>query len=216
MTEGYETPKGREAGQPILDLLEAYTKELRDHHYLERYFDRKVPHPSQAGYEDAEYLGSAACASCHPAADKVWKNTPHAHAYETLVQAQRPSLRQFDGECIVCHVTGFPFKTGFSGKQDDTLLTLKNVGCEACHGPASKHVENPDDKQARAAINPYRFVGTESASARETRLGRIEAQCAKCHNHENDVHWNWDTFLKERWPKIEHQTPHEEKKPPKT
>jgi hypothetical protein len=215
MTEEYETPPGQEAGHPILDLLEAYTKELRDQHFLDRYSAYKKPHPLQAEDKDVEYLGSAVCAKCHKAAYDVWKKTPHSHAYDTLVSAKRPSLRQYDGECVVCHVTGFRYTTGFSGAQGNALTTLKDVGCEACHGPGSKHVDDPDDPKVRADLNPDRYIAAETASARETRLRKIESMCTKCHDHENDVHWDWDRFLKDRWPKVEHHTPPGEKKPPK-
>ena len=52
-----------------------------------------------------------------PTAFKVWKNSKHAHATETLVKLDPP--RQFDPECISCHATGwnpqefFPYATGF-------------------------------------------------------------------------------------------------------
>ena len=54
---------------------------------------------------------------CHPAAFDVWKDSGHAHATETLTRLNPP--RQFDPECLSCHVTGWdpqqyvPFQTGF-------------------------------------------------------------------------------------------------------
>src|SRR6185312_9998287 len=79
----------------------------------------------------------------------------HSHAYQTLVDAKHPSLRQYDGECIVCHTVGFGYKSGFT----DAIKTphLENVGCESCHGPGSLHAKNPNDLEWQARMNqPWR------------------------------------------------------------
>jgi hypothetical protein len=217
MSEDLQTPKGREAGHPVLDLMEAYTKTMRDKDYLGRYVDRKVPHKLQIKYKDAEYVGSKDCKSCHPSAYKKWAETPHAHAYQTLIDTTRPSLRQYDAECVVCHVTGFRFKTGFTGDEKDkeNFTRLKDVGCESCHGPASMHLANPDDVEIHKAINPWRYDSAENVQARQIRQMSINKLCVECHDADNDVHWNFDTFKSARWPTIEHHTPPEEKKKPK-
>src|SRR5207244_3142153 len=93
---------------------------------------------------DAKYVGSAKCQECHQDAFKVWqqkdeKDRSHSVAYESLVKATKPSLRQFDGECIVCHVVGFGIDSGF--KNEKQSAHLKDVGCESCHGPGSEHIK---------------------------------------------------------------------------
>ncbi|MFM7108974.1 MAG: multiheme c-type cytochrome, partial [Planctomycetaceae bacterium] len=65
------------------------------------------------------FAGSAACKDCHEKAFEVWEGSGHATALTTLEEA-RPR-RDFDPECLSCHVTGWapqrfePFEGGFAG-----------------------------------------------------------------------------------------------------
>src|SRR5262249_20213513 len=123
MGEEYMTPKEQEENHPIIQMMEDYTRELKDKDYLALYGQRK--HTLQAmqraaglkngGEETPIYVGSERCGDCHDKAYEVWKNSDHNHAYQTLVEARRPSLRQYDGECIVCHTVGFGYTSGFTG-----------------------------------------------------------------------------------------------------
>jgi len=97
---------------------------------------RKGPSHPSAGR--AGYVGASVCASCHKAAATFWKKTLHAHAYESL----RVEGREFDLECVGCHVTGYDAPGG------STLTHVGELGgvqCEACHGPGSKHAVEPLD-----------------------------------------------------------------------
>jgi hypothetical protein len=185
---------------------------MRDRNYLGRYAALKIPHKLQRTYKDADYVGSQDCKSCHAAAYAVWEKSGHAHAYQTLVETTRPSLRQYDAECVVCHVTGFRFKTGFTDEKNQAdFARLKDVGCETCHGPAGSHVANPDDKEVRKAINPWGYNAAETKPARELRQLTINKMCMECHDADNDVHWSLDAFVRDRWPKVEHHTPPKQK-----
>src|SRR5262249_4930917 len=138
---------------------------------------------------------------CHEHAYKVWSKTPHSHAYQTLVNAKRPGLRQYDGECIVCHVTGFGYKGGFTSEAK--TAHLENVGCESCHGPAGEHLKDPLNEKWQALLNPWKEPENEKPEAKTRRLLLIDQACQKCHDADNDVHWNYH----EKWPKVEHHTP---------
>jgi hypothetical protein len=150
----------------------------------------------------SEYAGSQACKSCHKHAYKVWEDSAHSHAYQTLVDAKRPGNRQFDGECIVCHTVGFGYRTGF--QNDSSPAVLRSVGCESCHGPCGLHVKNKDDEDLYPIINPWRAKANETAKDREKRMLAIEAMCQRCHDQDNDVHWNFDKWEKKG---IIHMTP---------
>jgi hypothetical protein len=203
MTEEFLTPEGKEKGHPILELLEAYTLELKGKSETGEYLAKYQPskHPLQVGQPAAtmpKYIGYTGekdrCKKCHEHAYDIWDHSAHARAYDTLVKATRPSNRQFDGECIVCHTVGFGFETGFRNHKDTP--TLKNVGCESCHGPASQHASNPNNPQLRAALNPWKGDAK-----------RIEIDlCVKCHDLDNDVNWPTVGFA-EKWKKIVHKTP---------
>src|SRR5262249_47546024 len=141
----FRTPKDDPDGNPVVGLMEGYTKELQKNDYLHRY--PQAAHRLQAQAKpDAvpTFIGSEACKKCHEAAYAVWQKTPHSHAYQTLVDARRPALRQFDAECIVCHTVGFGYQGGFTDA--DKTPKLKDVGCESCHGPASEHKKHPNDE----------------------------------------------------------------------
>jgi cytochrome c554/c'-like protein len=80
---------------------------------------------------------AAACATCHPAAVEQWRTTAHARAYQTLAKAGR----QHDLDCIACHVTGWKEPGGPCSVAGDA--GRRDVQCEACHGPASRHALDP-------------------------------------------------------------------------
>jgi hypothetical protein len=197
--EEYETKEGQEASNPIMALMEDYAKEVKRGNYLARY--PRSLHPVQIAFpeKEPEYVGTAICAGCHKDEYQVWKNSAHSHAYESLVKATHPSLRQYDGECVVCHVVGFKYKTGFTDEVKTAFL--KDVGCESCHGPGSAHVAKPRDKDIQKAMNPYRRPdGIEPPQARRIRHLKIDKFCQSCHDIDNDVHWDFD----KNWPKIVH------------
>jgi cytochrome c554/c'-like protein len=94
--------------------------------------------PSDAKPATVTYVGTAACAKCHAPSTAFWHTTKHARALAMLEAANRGK----SPECVGCHVTGF-FQAG--GTEDLAVATtrLRDVGCEACHGPGSAHVAAP-------------------------------------------------------------------------
>lgn len=107
-----------------------------------------------ADLKDSPYAGADACASCHPAAQKVWNESRHAHAMATL---QKKGKHE-DPECVACHVVGATAKGGFVSMEHSPQLA--NVQCEVCHGPRKAHTQNPTIKG----------------------MGNAADVCASCHN----------------------------------
>lgn len=210
----YETPAGQEKDNPILALLEDYTREVHKGNYLGHY--SKTRHPIQLVKEFSEstYVGSEKCKKCHAASFQIWKASPHAHAYATLTKVTKPSLRQFDGECVVCHVTGFGYQGGF--QNEAKTPHLMDNGCENCHGPASLHVEfqktNRTNAKLNALMNPYRIPPHADAATKKRLEGLLDLSCQKCHDIDNDVHWSIDKWKKG---KIFHHEPGLRAAPPK-
>ncbi len=95
------------------------------------------PHATDTPKKDTDYVGASTCLGCHREQYADWKDTGHAHAYKTLVTEKR----QFDNDCWSCHVTGANKPGGTDSAK--TVGTLRNVQCEACHGPGRKHASNP-------------------------------------------------------------------------
>lgn len=204
MSEDFMTPKEKEVGHPLVDLMEVYGKALKDKDFLRQYDQmshqlQMLPKvPGVRNDVDVTFVGSEACKKCHEHAYDVWKKSPHSHAYETLVKATRPAYRQYDPECIVCHTVGFGYKSGFV--DEPTTPKLKDVGCESCHGPSSVHVKNPRNTEWHKRINPWKYLPANK------RKDATDQFCQKCHDTDNDVTWVHGGFDK-KWPSIEHTTP---------
>jgi hypothetical protein len=200
---------------------------MKDEDFLDKY--PKLTHPTQVQFTKNElqpiYVGSKACAKCHAQEYQTWLQSRHAGAYQTLSanpKSHPPHNRQFDGECIVCHTTGFGYRTGFRDRLADLTDADKSkhlfgVGCENCHGPGSLHVDDPKDKQYRAALSPWREKPGEYLSLQAIEEGkdkekdkkippgematanRVFRLCFQCHDTDND-----HDFSLEKWKKIAH------------
>jgi len=83
---------------------------------------------------DLQYTGSKACERCHDYEYAAWSKYAHADAFATLVEVGS----HYDPECVICHVVGMDRESGFV--TEERTPHLKDVGCESCHGPGSKHV----------------------------------------------------------------------------
>ena len=126
-----------------------------------------------ASGDGATFVGSRACQSCHASAYAVWTASGHAHAFATLQKAKRES----DPQCLGCHVTGYEQPGGFLSIF--STPRLKDVQCEACHGPASRHLEDP--------TRSYGKVG-------------VPEGCLPCHTRENSPDFEPVSY----WAKIKH------------
>lgn len=124
------------------------------------------------------YVGSQACAACHPGPTEQWKSTPHANAYASLIATKR----QFDQACFSCHVTGAVAVGGgevLGPTHPNQVGALSNVGCESCHGPGSAHVTDP----TKPMLNP------------------TAATCVACHDKaQDDGRFDYAAYL----PKVIH------------
>ena len=74
-----------------------------------------------------DYVPSAECGRCHEKAHAAWRKSRHAHAWATLVEADRT----MDPKCVACHTTGFGTAKGFY--TIETTPGMANVNCQDCH-----------------------------------------------------------------------------------
>jgi hypothetical protein len=202
--EEFLTPPAEVAKHPIVARMERYTQELKRDNYLTKYNQRKHDNQLAVPGSVPTYVGTEKCKKCHDAAYTVWEKSKHSHAYASLERATRPSLRQFDAECIVCHTVGFGYESGYRSEKDTPHL--KNVGCESCHGPASEHINSERGKVEetkklwRAVMNPWKAKPGETAEQKVQRQLRIDKFCSECHDIDNDVHFKFE----KRWPDVAH------------
>jgi len=153
----------------LVDLYEGYQRIVRDRNLLEQ-------HPRYVLDNGLTYVGSQSCKDCHESEYEKWHETGHAHAYATLEEVGS----QYDPECVVCHVIGMDYESGYTSEQQTPLL--KDVGCENCHGPGSEHNERPH----------------------EVKTSEPKMTCIQCHTpeHSGDYAGNEDTFME----RIKHWT----------
>ncbi len=152
-------------GDPEIAVrMDAVDKRINEHN-RDALKDR-LPKPAKAG--SPTYIGSESCKSCHGAAYDWWRTTKHGHAYATLEKLNK----QFSLACVGCHVTGYNEPGGSTVTHTETL---KDVGCENCHGPSSLHNLKPKDAGLVHRDTP-------------------EATCRACHNQEHSARFQYDAF----------------------
>lgn len=120
-----------------------------------------------------QVAGTSSCLECHEQIYHEWEKSGHAHAWERLVKENA----HFDSYCQQCHTTGYGWSKGFESANLSPQLV--NVGCESCHGPSLKHVNDSSMK------TPFDAKG----------------QCMKCHDPENSPTFEFDSY----WEKIHHE-----------
>jgi hypothetical protein len=152
-------------GDALKGMLEAEGAPIRYH--LE-------PH---VALEKSPYAGSDVCVGCHQTQHAQWSTTRHAHAWQTLVMEQR----HLDQDCFGCHSTAAGQRGGVS--EPSKVVGMRDVQCEACHGPAKAHTKRP------MSVRP---VGVPDL-----------ATCTRCHDGDRDGgRFDADTY----WPKVDHST----------
>jgi len=186
----------------MLKALATYQDRLKQEYKSDwtRLILQPVQHPT-----GRQFVGSAACAACHESAYEVWKETPHHEATHSIAfPTERSSIpRNFDPECLSCHVTGwnpqnyFPYASGY---QDyDVSSHLHGNGCENCHGPGSAHVaaENGDVDLSSDQIEKIR-------KSMQLPLADAQDHCLKCHDLDNDPNFQKEGAFEEYWEQIKH------------
>jgi hypothetical protein len=122
------------------------------------------------GVTGATYVGADNCKSCHPKTYKFWSTTKHAHAYQSLLDDPKPNVI-YDADCVTCHTTGFEYTSGWKSEAETPYLKANQ--CENCHGPGSKHVEDPDNSK---------YLEAMELTAEKADKNRL---CQSCHDGDN-------------------------------
>ncbi len=139
---------------------------------------------------DATFAGAESCRDCHAGSYKQWAATRHAHGYEVLIADPHDPKRnrEFDAACVSCHTVGLEYVSGYVDTQQTP--DLLGIQCESCHGPASKHVEDPKNETFLKAVRRTKQFFETSP----------EYGCVRCHDEDNDPHFDFAEY----WPKVEH------------
>ncbi|MFQ5636812.1 MAG: multiheme c-type cytochrome [bacterium] len=130
-------------------------------------------------------MSEKTCRGCHYNQHKQWRSTPHAHAWETLVQKKQAH----NPDCQQCHTTLFGQSSGFSSLKDSPDLV--SVQCVTCHQLVSTRVKTHFE----------RFRGKKKASNVSSNGEAVdfaaisEKTCLQCHNEDNSPNFDYQTFL---------------------
>ncbi len=180
----------------MIQVMREYQEQLKDN------FASLVAEPIPS---EKKFIGIETCRECHANSCKIWDGTKHAKGYVTLQNGRKGQEKEFvpriyDPECLCCHTVGWVpesarlIESGFR----DIVSTPQLAGqqCENCHGAASEHVALEMDGSKMAEMLAVRkTLHRDKATA--------EASCRKCHDGENDLHWEEVGFAK-RWADIAH------------
>jgi hypothetical protein len=140
----------------LLELYKSYQTIVKNQGLLEKYPRYVLP-------DNLEYTGSTACGlkGCHDYEYKTATTQKHAHAFESLVL----SGSDYDPECVICHTIGMEYRSGFI--TEDKTPELKDVGCENCHGPGSRHI----------------------VTAGKAKTTQPQSKCLDCHTSEQSANY---------------------------
>lgn len=129
----------------------------------------------QSTLSESQFVGSHSCSGCHLKAYEVWLESQHQKAFETLITKESHT----NALCVICHVVGLDQEGGFI---NETLTPhLKGVGCESCHGPRLRHIQNPrTPPDSKSSSDPW--------------------NCESCHHSPHVVNFDIQSW----WEKIEH------------
>jgi len=143
--------------------------------------------------DDLEYEGSKSCKMCHIKVYKSWEESRHAKALESLMPGKFAESKtkagldpekdySKDAACLECHTVGYGKPGGYEVPDPDDRRAVReaerraHVGCESCHGPASKY--NDVFKDIKKNKRNYKLEELTSVGL----IKPDEATCKSCHN----------------------------------
>jgi hypothetical protein len=137
------------------------------------------------------FVGSERCLDCHVEEYRIWEETLHSHAFESLEADLRGAAPgSWDPRCIECHTVGFRYETGFGSARTSAATRfgpkspLAAVGCESCHGPGERHSQT---------------LATGDIDLGSAPIGG-PSLCVRCHDSDNDPSFVFD----KKWLQIRH------------
>ena len=121
-------------------------------------------------------VGSESCKECHQAEHSAWASSKHAHAMQTL----KRKGQHRNADCLTCHFQDVPSQ----GRPD--IESVAGIGCEACHGGGSRHVEVRRRNPRGVSLGLFKTASPGS--------------CVVCHDKENSKNFSFATY----WPRMQH------------
>jgi hypothetical protein len=155
-----------------IDNLNRFYAELAERDFTPQ--ETSFVEPLLGGQPDYHVAGTASCRECHEDDCRLWHESRHAHAFESL----RAKGAHVDPECQRCHTDGYGLPGGFLSVRRSP--ERRHVGCESCHGPSRAHAHKPE--------------------VRTPHYTRARDRCTGCHDRENSPKFELESY----WAKIRH------------
>ncbi len=99
---------------------------------------------------------------------QIWDKSPGFHV------EFRPG-RPVSGECLFCHANRTRPRQGYLNRFEEPVFDGYTIGCERCHGPGDRHVNDPGHKDPKTGAD-YTIVNPHHLKP-ELRA----AVCEQCH-----------------------------------
>jgi hypothetical protein len=96
---------------------------------------------------------------------QIWDVTPGSRFPEQTVEA----------ECLFCHANRVPVGQGPQNYFEGPIYDGQGIGCERCHGPGERHVQNPGRR------DPATGADLTIVNPRHLEPHLREAVCEQCH-----------------------------------
>ena len=110
----------------------------------------------QGTFQEAFYHGEKACRACHSGEKgtsfSAWRLSAHSRAYASLSRPESREIARLSGiyedpyqspVCLGCHATA---SDALSWQIEPGFRIEDGMQCEVCHGPGSRHVDQPKVK----------------------------------------------------------------------
>ena len=180
------------------------------------FFDDHVDVFGTREEEIKKYIGVDGCSVCHPDHVEGWNDTNHAKDFTPGGVFPSVNYGSFDenfsGNCANCHVVGMgdTLNGGFDPNErwsnatptEDQLvgnIDLIGVQCEACHGPASYHVDfHTKDYCADCKTDEFRgsdyrakdpWTWYKNPSVEESCMGDGDSGCHSAGSNDKYTPW---------------------------
>ena len=161
-------------------------------------------------WDKYSYIGVKKCGMCHKKDKdgnqlKVWEDSKHSKAFETLKSDEANKIAKELGHgdvaadapaCLKCHVPQFEVA---DARLEKDFNKEDGVQCESCHGPGSEYKSMKIMKDHQAAV--------ENGMRDFTNKEDIKAFCETCHNDESPTFKGFE--FEKMWEKIQHPIPAE-------
>ncbi|KUJ81887.1 multiheme c-type cytochrome [Ruegeria profundi] len=86
--------------------------------------------------------------------------------------------KNWNARCAECHATGFEKNYDVETRSYRSVQSEIGVGCEACHGPGSAHIDWTQDQTISSDLSEYGFTMSWGRGRTEAEI----QQCAGCHS----------------------------------